>query len=125
MTKEGLEILLGTIHEEIKGNRESVKEVMNAGFSSVRAKIESEVDMVNMKVDSVIKRQDAQNGDMRRLDGCVSIVEKETVIVRWFQRNPGKTIIILVAFVFAVAFAFHRIDFKQTLKAKGIELKSE
>ena len=125
MTNEGLKILLDTIHKEIENNRDTVKETMSAGFTSVRAKIEAEVDGVNRRIDDIIKHQERQNGALKCLEDDLEGVEKETVIVRWFQRNPGKAFVVMFAFVFAVAFAFHAVDLKETLKSKGIELKDK
>jgi len=97
--------LLHTQDEKRELQIKGIQKNMDAGFDTLAG------DMNKM-----VKADEKRNGKIERM-------EKETVVVRWFQRNPGKTVIIAALFGLALFFTFHMIDFEKTLKAKGIELK--
>ena len=59
----------------------------------------------------------------RKRNGRIGTLECETKVVRWFERNPIKTLIIAAVFVSAVIMAFVVVDFRGTLSKQGIELK--
>ena len=59
----------------------------------------------------------------RKRNGRIEMLECETRVVRWFERNPIKTLIIAAVFVSAVIIAFVVVDFRGTLSKQGIELK--
>jgi len=88
---------------QIKG----IQKAMDAGFNT-------QADAMN----KMIKADEKRNGRIDEL-------EKDTIVVRWFQRNPGKTVIIAALFGLALFFAFHFVNLEVWLKHNGIEIKSD
>jgi len=89
---------------QIKG----IQKAMDAGFTTL-----------SDKMGEIVEQNKVRNHR-------IECVENETRVVRWFHKNPVKAVIIAVAFVFAVAVAFHSIDLAKTLKNRtGIELKDK
>ncbi|MCK5605354.1 hypothetical protein KAR91_25915, partial [Candidatus Pacearchaeota archaeon] len=75
--------------------------------SGIRAKMESEVDRIEV-LDEIRNGKIEENGEE------IKKLKKETKIARWIQRNRRNSTIILVLFIFAVAYSYHTINFKRT-----------
>jgi len=97
---------------------------------------EEQIDKILMKLTGIENcllgnEYERNNGGglIKRVDkNCKSIAEikEETRAARWFQRNPGKALIIIFAFILTVVVAFTFVDLKATLKNRtGIELKDK
>ena len=84
---------------------------------SVKTKIQSEVNRIEV-LDAL------RNGKIETNGEEIKKLKKETKIARWIQRNRRNSAIILVLFIFAVAYSYHTINFKRTVeKILRIELK--
>lgn len=75
----------------------------------VKTKIQSEVNRIEV-LDALRNGKIEANGDE------IKKIKKETVIARWIQRNRRLSLIILIVFIFAAAFAYHEINFKRTVE---------
>ncbi len=87
--------------------------------SGVRAKMESEVDRIEV-LDEI------RNGKIETNGEEIKKLKKETTIARWIQRNRRLSATILFIAMFTAAWGYHTINFKRTVeKILRIELKDE
>ena len=90
--------------------------IMDTQFTAVRGMLQAMEHGIDQRFDAVDKSNGIRNGRIEKM-------ECETRIVRWFEKNPSKTIIIAILFVAAIIFAWTVIDIKETICKQGIELK--
>ncbi len=84
--------------------------------SGIRAKLESEVDRIEV-LDEI------RNDKIETNDEEIKKLKKETKIARWIQRNRRLSVIIVTIAMLAVAYGYHTINFKRTVeKVLRIEL---
>lgn len=93
---------------------------------AVKAEVKASTDMLGLKVDGIIDRQDLANGRTKKLEGKVIVLErfrKTTMMVvsRWY--------LVLALFVLiglGSAWSYHKINFKKTIENKtGIVIEED
>ena len=95
---------------------EDVIKLIEVQGTLTRATMMSEVHRLDEKIDRVIGHQEKQNGKLEKL-------ERQTRIVRWFERNPVKAVAVAATFVVAVVVALCIVDLRATLYKQGIVIK--
>ena len=88
---------------------ERIVSAIHGSAKGVRAKVESEVNRID-EMDKI------RNGRIADNEEEIEIVKDETKLARWVQRNKRLTVIIAALFIFAVAFAYHELNFKRTIE---------
>ena len=84
---------------------EDVIRLLEANKTAINAETKASADMVNIKIDEVIKKQDAANGRLRK-------VESQTVFIRWIGQNPKIAIPILAVFGVGLFFLLQMFGLK-------------
>ena len=85
----------------------------------VRAKVESEVDRIN-EMDKI------RNGRIDKNTDDIEMLERETRVGRWAQRNPKIAIIGFIILVASIAIGAYSMNVKRSVeKVLKIEFKEE
>ena len=86
-------------NEEIYGLIEkqetNIKELFTVHNTALRAKIEAEVEVLGMKMDTLTEYQKIQNARTTTLEDRTGTIENETKFFRFIHRNPKLSGILL------------------------------
>lgn len=74
-----------------------LKELLEANFQAMRARIQSGTDI-----------QDLVHQEVKKQNGRITELEKETLFFRLIHRNPTKTTVVFVLIIFGLLFAIER-----------------
>jgi len=74
---------------------EDLREIIEANFQAMRARIQAQCDITDLL------RQ-----EMKKQNGRIDNVEKETSFFRLIHRNPGRSTVVVVAVVLGAIFAY-------------------
>ena len=103
----------------LSGQKDELKEVINANGSRIRATMMAEIDPIKNTLHDLIIADEKRNNKIKKL-------ETETRPSRWIYRNPGKAAIIVFITLMLSAFAYHKIDMTRTLeKTVGVIMRSD
>ena len=98
---------------------ERLVETIKGTATGVRAKVESEVDRIN-EMDKI------RNGRIDKNTDDIEMLERETRVGRWAQRNPKIAIIGFIIFVASIAIGAYSMNVKRTVeKVLKIEFKDD
>lgn len=75
---------------------EDLREIIEANFKAMRARIQASADIMDV-IHTEVKKQ---NGRIQKL-------ERETLIIRIIHRNPKWTTVVIVLIVFGIIFAIN------------------
>ena len=93
----------------LESNHKSTIEVMNSMKTAINAETKASADMLNLKIDGVIDRQDIANNRVCKL-------EKQTGFVRWVHRNPAFAIPMLAILLIGVIYVVEKFGIELLFK---------
>ena len=76
-------------------HNDDLREIIEANFQAMRARIQANVDITNLL-----------HREIKKQNGRIDNVEKETSFFRLIHRNPGRSTLVVVAVVLGVIFAY-------------------
>jgi hypothetical protein len=105
LNTEDIKLITG-LQSDMEGRLTTAIEGLGTG---IRAKMESEVD----RIDELDK---LRNGKIGKCETEIETIKEQTKIARWIQQNKKFAAIILILFFFIVAYGYHTINFRKTIK---------
>jgi len=98
-----------TIFNLIETNHNHTVELMTSMKTAINAETKASADMLNLKIDGVIARQDISNNRVSKL-------EKQTGFVRWVYSNPKLAIPLFLILFVGVVFLIEKFGIEFLLK---------
>lgn len=106
-----------------------IREILSMNNTALKAEIRSNHDMEMLKLEEVISHQKVTNGRVTALENTdekiyenIELIKtkgREVIeyqkVARWIINNPGKSIMIIIAFLFMLAVVATAIDIKTML----------
>ena len=92
--------------------KEDITEIVQLNSTSVRGKIESEVNRID-------EMDQLRNGRITDAECDITDIRNETCLFRWAHRNPGKAIASFLILFCGLAYGYHKIDIKRTIENKS------
>ena len=104
------------ITEQNRAQNEYLKDIIVVNGSAIRAKMEAEVDRIEI-LDNI------RNGKIEKNEQGIKELRGETRLSRFAQRNAGRMILGFVIVVALISLAAHSLNVKRTIeKVMRIEL---
>jgi len=93
-----------------------IKEIMAAHKTVINAETKASADMLKLEIGKIIERQDRTNGEITKNSNKIDDLCKQTLLVRWFARNPSFGIPLLIVLLLGVVFIISYFGFGSLFK---------
>lgn len=94
----------------------AILEITRLNATAINAKTEHETDRIDLKLDTVIKRQDDQNGTVRQNCKDIAEVKETTGFVNRVRKNSKWIMLGLFGFCYITAWIYQNIDIVDLIK---------
>ena len=103
---------------------DNMKEFTKGATSLMKANLINELDPIRHDLAETVRTNKIRNHRIEKAEECMNDLDKRTKLGQWVQKRPLAAAIILLAFVMIGAFAYHNVNFRDTLENKtGVVLE--